>query len=75
MITTIDAKRRLTIPKTLVQTEPGEMFETFYDAEEDEIILRRIRKKDNWAEVWRDCPTKVAHPLPRRSGDYFRPKI
>jgi len=71
----IDAKHRLTIPGSLVQTGPGEMFETFYDAEEDEIILRRIKRKNNWAEVWRDCPSKIDQPLPRRSHEYFRQKM
>jgi bifunctional DNA-binding transcriptional regulator/antitoxin component of YhaV-PrlF toxin-antitoxin module len=75
VITTIDAKHRLTIPKSLVQTEPGEMFETFYDAEEDEIILRRIKKKTNWAQVWLDCQVKTDEPLPKRSREYFRSKI
>lgn len=75
MITMIDAKHRLTIPKSLVRTEPGEMFETFYDAEEDEIILRRVKKKGNWVKVWLDCPNKTDEPLPGRSREYFRPKI
>lgn len=75
MITMIDAKHRLTIPKSLVHTEPGEMFETFYDVEEDEIILRRMKKKENWVKVWLDCPIKTDQPLPRRSREYFRPKI
>lgn len=75
MITTMDAKHRLTIPKSLVQTEPGEMFETFYDAEEDEIILRRMKKKESWVKVWLDCSGKTDQPLPRRSREYFRPKI
>lgn len=75
MITMIDAKHRLTIPKSLVHTEPGEMFETFYDAEEDEIILRRMKKKGNWVKMWLDCPNKTDEPLPRRSREYFRPKI
>lgn len=75
MITTVDSKRRLTIPKSVAPTEPGEVFETFYDREEDEIILRRIKKKDNWVRIWRDCPAKLSEPLPKRSREYFRPKI
>ena len=75
VITTVDAKHRLTIPRALVTTQPGEVFEAFYDQEEDEIILRRIKRKDDWFEVWRACPAKIDEPLPKRSREYFRPKI
>jgi len=54
----------------MMNTEPGEVFETFYDAEEDEVILRRVKKKEDWVKVWLGCPVKTDQPLPKPSR-YF----
>ena len=65
MIVTLDSKRRLTVPKALVKTQPGEHFEALYDEDEDKIVLRRVRRKPNWLEVWKQCPVSMDDIPPR----------
>jgi len=65
MIVTLDSKRRLTVPKALVKTQPGEHFEALYDEDEDKIVLRRVRRKTNWLEVWKQCPVSMDDIPPR----------
>jgi len=65
MIVTLDSKRRLTVPKALVKTQPGEHFEALYDEDEDKIVLRRVRRKLNWLEVWKQCPVSMDDIPPR----------
>ncbi len=70
MILTLDAKRRLTVPAALAPTSPGDAFEALYDEEEDEIILRRVkRKRTSWVDVMAECPVPM-DDLPRRSREY-----
>jgi len=38
MILTLDAKRRLTLPASLVSARPGDNFEAVFDPEEDAVI-------------------------------------
>ena len=73
MILTLDSKRRLTVPQSLARTSPGDAFAAFYDEEEDEIILRRVKGKDNWLEILKQCPVPM-DDLPPRSREYFKPK-
>jgi len=65
MIVTLDSKRRLTVPKALVKTRPGEHFEALYDEDEDKIVLRRVRRKLNWLEVLKQCPVSMDDIPPR----------
>ncbi len=65
MIVTLDSKRRLTVPKALVKTRPGEHFEALYDEDEDKIILRRVKRKLNWLEVLKQCPVSMDDIPPR----------
>jgi bifunctional DNA-binding transcriptional regulator/antitoxin component of YhaV-PrlF toxin-antitoxin module len=65
MIVTLDAKRRITVPKALVKTRPGEHFEALYDEDEDKIVLRRVSRKLNWLEVWKQCPVSMDDIPPR----------
>ncbi|CAN5303003.1 hypothetical protein BH20VER2_BH20VER2_11410 [soil metagenome] len=69
MILTLDSKRRLTVPAALAKTSPGDAFAAFYDNEEDEIILRRIKGKGDWLEIMRQCPVPM-DDLPPRSREY-----
>ncbi|HXA19188.1 MAG TPA: hypothetical protein VN380_19515 [Thermoanaerobaculia bacterium] len=39
MIVTLDSKRRLTLPTTLMPAQPGQSFEARFDADEDAVIL------------------------------------
>ena len=68
MILTLDAKRRLTLPATLVPAQPGDHFEAEFDPEEDAIVFRRIPKSTNWLEVLKRCPVKI-DDLPQRTRE------
>ena len=69
MIVTLDAKRRLTVPAALAPTKPGDYFDARFDADEDTIVLRRIKRKNNWLDVWKKCPVPM-DDLPPRSREY-----
>ncbi len=75
MILTLDAKRRLTIPAALAPANGGDAFEAIYDEEDDEIVLRRVKRaKQSWVEVMKKCPVPM-DDLPPRSREYFKPKL
>jgi len=65
MIVTLDAKHRLTVPKALVKTQPGEHFEALYDDDDDVITLRRIKRKVDWLDVLKQCPVSMDDIPPR----------
>ena len=71
MILTLDAKRRLTVPKSLAPAEPGDHFKAEFDAEEDVIVLRRIARRADWLEVLKSCPVSMDE-LPSREREYPR---
>lgn len=66
MILTLDAKRRLTLPASLVPAEPGDHFQAEFDPEEDAVVIRRISKHANWLNVLKSCPVKMDDLPPRR---------
>ena len=66
MILTLDLKRRLTLPASLVPAQPGDHFEAEFDAEEDAVIFRRISKNVDWLSVLKGCPVKMDDLPPRR---------
>ena len=45
MIVTLDAKRRVSIPAAVAPASPGDQFDASFDAEEDVVILRRVKRK------------------------------
>jgi hypothetical protein len=69
MIVTLDAKRRVSIPMTLAPATPGDQFDATFDPEEDVFIFRRIKRKANWLEVWKQCPVPM-DDLPARSREF-----
>ena len=72
MILTLDAKRRLTVPATLVPASPGDAFEARFDPEENEIVLRRIAAgAGDWLTVMSACPVAMGD-LPRRRREPAR---
>lgn len=72
MILILDSKRRLTVPVALARTFPGDVFEARYDEDEDEIVLRRMkRKRKSWLEVLKECPVPM-DDLPPRSREYSK---
>lgn len=71
MILTLDAKRRFSIPAALAPASPGDAFDARYDRDEDEIVLRRVKRKSNWLEVWKKCPVAM-DDLPPRSREMPR---
>ena len=75
MIVTLDSKRRVSIPVALAPAVPGDQFDASFDAEEDIVTLRRLKKKANWLKVWRECPVPM-DDLPARSAELpRRPKL
>ena len=68
MIVTLDAKRRLSVPATLAPAQPGDQFDATFDAEEDAVTFRRVKRKSNWLEVWKRCPVPM-DDLPPRSRE------
>ena len=74
MIVTLDAKRRLSIPVTLAPTKPGDQFNATFDAEDDTVILHRVKGKKDWLTVLEACPVPM-DDLPPRRREYFRPKL
>ena len=71
MILTLDAKRRLCLPTSLVAARPGDQFKAEFDAEEDAIVFRRLARKDDWLDVLESCPVSV-DDLPPRRREYPR---
>ena len=47
---------------------PFDQFDASFDAEEDVVILRRVKRKANWLEVWKKCPVPM-DDLPPRSRE------
>ena len=69
MIITLDAKRRFSIPTTLAPASPGDAFDARYDEDEDEIVLRRVKRKTkSWLAVLKACPVPM-DDLPARSRE------
>src|SRR5260370_32566104 len=65
MIVTLDAKRRLTVPAGLAPASPGDYFDAHFDAEEDELVFRRLPAKESWLTVLKACPVSP-NDMPRR---------
>lgn len=74
MISTLDAKRRLTIPSGLTSAQPGDVFEITIDAEDDAIVFRRINRDTDWLAVLEQCPVPM-DDLPPRRREYFRSRL
>jgi len=69
MVVILDAKRRLTIPVELAPATPGDRFEAQFDADEDTVTFRRIKKKSGWLRVWKTCPVSM-DDVPPRSREF-----
>ena len=65
MIVTMDSKRRLTVSASLAPALPGDTFRSQYDAEEGEIVFRRISPPGNWLEILAKCPARM-DDIPKR---------
>jgi len=65
VIVKLDSKRRLTVPAKLAPAAPGDYFEALYDEDEDKIVFRRVKRKVNWLEVWKQCPVSMDDIPPR----------
>jgi hypothetical protein len=68
MIVTLDAKRRFSLPTALAPASPGDQFDATFDAEEDTVTLRRVKRKSNWLEIWKKCPVPM-DDLPSRNRE------
>ena len=67
MIVTLDSKRRLTLPASLMPTQPGQTFDVRFDPDEDALIFRRMPKREDWLQVLEECPVPMEVIPPRRS--------
>jgi hypothetical protein len=74
MVITLDAKRRLTVPRALAPAKPGDVFEANFDPEEDAIIFRRLSRNADWLAVLEECPVPM-DDLPPRRRESFRSKL
>lgn len=68
MIVKLDSKRRLTVPVGLAPATPGDYFEALYDEDEDKIVFHRVKRKEDWLEVLKQCPSSM-DDLPPRSRE------
>ncbi len=75
MIVTLDAKRRVSIPTALAPATPGDEFDASFDADEDVVTLRRIKRKSNWLAVWKQCPVPMDDLPPRSRERPKKPKL
>jgi hypothetical protein len=66
VIITLDAKRRLTVPRSLAPAAPGDHFEARFDAEDDSLVFRRLPARENWLAVLKACPVSLDDVPPRR---------
>ena len=63
------AKRRLTLPASLVPAQPGDHFQAEFDADEDAVVFRRIARNADWLKVLKACPVKM-DDLPSRRREF-----
>lgn len=68
MIVTLDSKRRVSIPLALAPASPGDQFDASFDPDDDVVILRRVKRKANWLDVWSQCPVPM-NDLPKRRSE------
>lgn len=68
MILTLDAKRRLTLPKEFVPAQPGDYFEASFDANDQVVTFRKLPAKADWLQVLKECPVSM-DKLPPRSRE------
>ena len=68
MIVTLDDQCRVGILAEVAPTAPGDKFDVSFDAEEGAVILRRVKPKADWLEVWKQCPVPM-DDLPPRSRE------
>jgi hypothetical protein len=69
MILTLDAKRRLTLPASLVPAQPGDHFQAEFDPDEDAVVFRRIARNADWFNVLKACPVRM-DDLPSRRREF-----
>ena len=55
----LDAKRRLPVPVSLAPASPGDTFEARFDAEENELVFRRIAGAGDWLAVLSECTVSM----------------
>jgi hypothetical protein len=75
MIVTLDEKRRLTVPVALAPAAPGDAFDARFDADEDAIVFRRIKRGKSWLKILKACPVSMDDLPPRRREYPKRPRF
>ena len=66
MIVILDSKRRLTLPASIMATQPGQTFDVRFDAEDNALVFRRLPDRADWLEVMTECPVPMDDLPPRR---------
>jgi hypothetical protein len=69
MILTLDAKRRLALPASLVPAQPGDHFQAEFDPDEDAVVFRRLARNADWLKVLKACPVRM-DDLPSRRREF-----
>lgn len=64
MLVTLDAKRRLAVPRQIASVTPGDQFDVSFDSHDNAIVFRRVHAQDNWLDVVGQCPVSI-DDLPR----------
>ncbi len=75
MTVTLDSKRRLTLPTSLLSAQPGQVFDARYDADEDAIVFRRLPAKEDWLDVLAQCPVPMDDIPSRRREVAKKPRL
>jgi bifunctional DNA-binding transcriptional regulator/antitoxin component of YhaV-PrlF toxin-antitoxin module len=66
MIVTLDSKRRLTLPASVLAAVAGDSFDVQFDAEENAVIFKKLPSRADWLEVMESCPADMTDIPPRR---------
>ena len=67
MMVTMDSKRRLTVSASLAPAAPGDAFRSVFDAEEGEIVFRRISPAAECPVRMDESPRRRREPSKRRA--------
>jgi hypothetical protein len=57
----------VSIPTALAPASPGDQFDASFDPEDDVVILRRLKQRPNWLDVWKQYPVPM-DDFPRAAG-------
>jgi len=74
MTVVLDAKRRLSLPASVLASKPGEVFDVIADLDEDSVTFRRLPGKEDWIDVLSQCPVSMDDLPVRKKAKSVRRK-